>query len=161
MTRILAVLAFLIPSFAQALSCMPHSIEGVYKQAQASKARYLVVRGVLRFDESKLPKGNGEKDSQTPPITKIKGSLSGKAFTGKRFSSPFNHPITLEVGCIGPWCAGAKSDAEVIAFVRKDGDKYVVATDACGGFLFQHPRPDMLRALKQCHAGGKCVPKDY
>lgn len=159
MIRALAVVAALVPGMAQALSCMPHSIEAAYLDAKKSPSKFHVVRGTLTFDMKRLPKVDWNNQMATPKMTKIRATLSGKSFDGKGFTYPFNSNVTLKVACFGPWCAEPKSGKDVIAFVENGKHGPVVATDPCGGFLFQNPRPDMLRSLRKCHAGGKCERK--
>lgn len=154
----LAALIAVTPVSAIALSCTPHSVEVAYQQADADEARFVIVRGSLDFDAGELPKGGVENQGSTVPLTRIKATLLGRALSKKGFSTPFNKPVTLEVACYGPWCARPQIGHDVLAFVEVAQDGGVIATDPCGGYLFNSPVPKMIRAVKSCFAGKTCKP---
>ncbi|MEQ6249237.1 hypothetical protein ABMC89_10145 [Sulfitobacter sp. HNIBRBA3233] len=154
-----AALVILSPAAAQALSCLPHSVEAAYLEADASDARFIIVRGRLDFDRRAMPKVDWDNQQNTPPVTEISADFLGKSLSGGEFRLPFERAVTLRVECIGPWCASAPEGVDVLAFVelREDGPD-VIATNPCGGYLFGSPKPRMIRAVKDCAAGKSCVP---
>ncbi len=154
----LAALIAVTPVSAIALSCTPHSVEVAYQQADADEAPFVIVRGSLDFDVGELPTGGVENQGSTVPLTQIKATLSGRALSQKGFSTPFKEPVTLEVACYGPWCARPQIGHDVLAFVKLGQDGGVIATDPCGGYLFNSPVPKMIRAVKSCFAGKACKP---
>lgn len=155
---ILAAVLACAPMTATALSCMPHSVEAAFLQAQADEARFVVVRGQLEFDANKLPKVDYNNQSATPAMTRIKARITGQSLSRAGFVTSFDKKVTLAVACFGPWCAQPNSEGGVLAFVelRNDGD--VIATNPCGGYLFGAPTPAMLRSVQQCFAGRSCKP---
>ena len=155
---LIAALAW-VPVSAQALSCMPHSVQAAYLQADAAEARFVIVRGLLDFDRSALPKVDWDNQQATPPVTEITATLHGKSLSGGAFQLPFEKDVILQVDCIGPWCASVPEGAEVLAFVElRDGAADRIATNPCGGYLFATPTPLMIRAIEKCAAGAECTP---
>lgn len=146
------------PVAAAALSCMPHSVELAFGQAQAAEERFVVVQGRLGFNARKLPKVDYDNQLSTPAMTLIKGELRGVSLSAAGFKTPYRSKVTLAVACYGPWCASAKAGAEVLAFVELGTDGNVISTDPCGGYLFTEPTKKMIRAVEQCYAGGSCAP---
>lgn len=160
MIRLFALLTLLLPGAAQALSCLPHSVEGAFQEAQASDDRYIIVRGKLKFDASKLPKSHQAGQSATPDITRIPAQLIAKGLRDGAFSVPIRRRIMLEVECFGPWCARVPVGGEMLAFLKlTEKVEDVIAVTPCGGFLFAGPTRKMIKAVKVCAAGGPCVPK--
>lgn len=158
MRNLLIALALVLPQTAMALSCMPYSVETAYVEAREAKERYYVVRGALSFDPRKMPKVDLERQGDTQPMTHVPAELRGKALSKSGFAVPFDHDVTLAVACFGPWCADVPLKSDVLVFVRNTPEGYVIATNPCGGFLFADPNPAMIRAVKACFAGQRCVP---
>ena len=160
MRRLLAlVLACTLPLPAWALSCMPHTVEGAYAEADAAAERFVVVRGVLEFDKRLLPKVDFARQMDTPPMTLIPARLRGEALRKDGFTAPFVRELTLAVACYGPWCAQPESGKEVLAFVEQGTAGDVLATNPCGGYLFAEPSAELIRRVQACFAGAECVPE--
>ncbi|AXI49032.1 hypothetical protein C1J03_21235 [Sulfitobacter sp. SK012] len=149
--------ALVAPWPAFALSCMPHSVEAAFQGAKISDAEYIVVRGTLRFDHKLLPKTDWEHQQDTPPMTRIPVTLQGLSLSRAGFDVPFDRKVTLEVACLGPWCASA-NNGDVLAFVARGLSGYVLETNPCGGFLFGNPSPAMLKKVSACFQGKDCTP---
>lgn len=147
-----------MPVAATALSCMPHSVEAAFLEAQADEALFIVVRGQLSFDDQKLPKVDFENQQATPEMTLIEAQFTGNSLSRNGFSTPFDRPVTLAVACYGPWCANVKDSSDVLAFVELDADGEVIATNPCGGYLFSNPTQKMISAVKACFGGKTCKP---
>lgn len=154
----LAVALACAPVAATALSCMPHSVEAAYLEAQASDAKFVVVRGSLDFNARKLPKVDYNNQQATPDLTRIDAKLTGMSLSDAGFNTPYSKPVTLAVSCFGPWCASVQQGSEVLAFVELGAQGNVIATNPCGGYLFGTPTPKMIRAVKSCFAGKTCAP---
>ena len=162
LARVLAVCsAVLAPGAALALSCIPPDVAGTYQEAAASKSAYVVVHGTLVFDESLLPKTDWDHQEQTPQDTFIPARFTGKSMSKAGFKTPFDRDITLHVQCFGPWCGGAASGTEYLAFLERGDDGYVLSVNACGGFGFAEPGQKALKRVVTCYRGGTCEPKEY
>lgn len=172
----LAVLSLCSLAFApaQALSCLPHDVARTYEQAARSDETYIVVHGTLTFDESRLPKTDWQNQQKTPPNTLIPARLEGMSLTRKGFVARFNRPIMLNVQCLGPWCASAKSGTDYLAFLRRtgapsglgasgqsaSGGSYQLDINACGGMGFAAPSGQALETVVECFRGGPCHAQD-
>jgi len=154
--RIATLALLLLPVQVQALSCLPHSVETAFTDAVEAEGDFVIVRGALKFDTRKLPKVDWARQSDTPPLTQIEAVLNGKSLTSAGFAIPFDRKVTLEIACFGPWCAKPLSGSDVIAFVERRTEGFVVAANPCGGFLFDTPKPAVIRKLKACFAGKTC-----
>lgn len=155
MRALLVVIALLAPLPAVALSCLAPSIERSYAQADAAEKSYVVVHGRLTLDTDLFP--SGRSNGQKPPrLTQIAGTLTGKSLSTSGFRLPFDHKITLEVACFGPWCGSAKNGEDVLAFVRKDGAAYALEINPCGGNVFGEPKGEMLKTIAACMRDGGC-----
>ncbi|WP_323765922.1 hypothetical protein [Marinovum sp.] len=144
---------------AQALTCLPPDVAATYREAAESTDRYTVVVGALTFDETQLPVTDMANQQNTPPETRIAARLTGEALTRAGFTFPYDREITLNAQCFGPWCAGAVSGAEYLAFVNLDRAVPEVAITPCGGFAFGQPTEAMRQRVIACFNGGDCVPE--
>lgn len=158
MRFILLALALMTPLPALALSCIEPSVERSFQEYSDASETYVVVHGRLTFDSDKLPKSDFETQI-TPRMTKIPSLLIGKSLNRQGFALPFDHRITLEVACFGPWCGTAQDGGDVLAFLRKEADGYALAITPCGGGAYRGPSGKMLRAVEQCFRGGECAPE--
>jgi hypothetical protein len=147
--------AITFASPALSLSCLRPDVARSYGFAAEAEETYIVVHGRLTFDERRLPEAVG---NDSPPSTVIKAHVSGKSLTQAGFTSAFDRDITLEVGCYGPWCAGASSGEDYLLFLRKDASGYTYMADPCGSLGFAAPTSEMLNQVEQCMKGGHCKP---
>lgn len=155
-STILAATITVLATPAVSLSCLRPDVARSYKQAAEAEESYLVVHGTLTFDETELPEAVG---NESPPGTRIRAQMAGKALSQSGFDHPFDRQITLDVRCFGPWCGGAASGIPYLAFVERGEDGYTLTVDPCGSLGFPEPTEDMLRQVKTCFDGGKCGPK--
>lgn len=144
---------------AHALSCLPHDVAAVFQEAQDSEDRFMAIIGELTFDETRLPKADMDRQQDTPPDTLIPARLSGKALSRAGFTGEYAADIILNVQCYGPWCAGAHSGMEYLAFVNLDRDMPEVTITPCGGFGFPQPTEEMKQQVVSCYDGGDCTPR--
>lgn len=107
------------------------TVAQTFAQADASDDVYQVVKGLLTFDASEMPKG-GDNDAQGG---EVQATMVGDALTSEGFTAPFVAPVTLVVGCAGPWC-GSVGVGEQIAFLRQAEGRLELAVDPCPGSSF-------------------------
>ncbi|KIN62494.1 hypothetical protein Z946_1354 [Sulfitobacter noctilucicola] len=155
MRFMLFLLALMAPVPALALSCLAPSVERSFAQFDAAEEVYIVVHGRLTFDPDQLPEGMTQ-DPLPPNETLVPARLKGLSLTHSGFTLPFDQELTLEVQCAGPWCGGAQTGEDVLAYLRKDDGAYFLAISPCGGSVFGTPRPAMLKKVQRCLAGAKC-----
>ena len=141
-----------------ALSCMRPDVAYTFSQLEAAEEFYMVVHGRLTFDEGGLPVTDWDNQEDTPPSTPLPARLTGRSLSSSGFVTPFDHDITLDVQCFGPWCASAASGTEILAFVELRGDGYVFTLDPCYFHGFADPTPDMLDQVQACMRGERCEP---
>lgn len=153
-----ALLAILLatPTTAFSLSCSPYDAIDAYHDAAKSDDAYVVAHGKLSFDESKLPKVDWERQEDTKPDNFLSGRFQAKSLTRKGFSSPFEREIDINIQCMGPWCGGLANGVEYLVFLKRDGDRYVLETNACGGFAFAEPTQATLSEITACMQGKRC-----
>ncbi len=159
MIRFLTLLVALsLPMQAAALSCLRPSVARSYAEVAEAKEAYIVVHGRLTFDRRKLPR-DGNHGIKPPKLTKIPARLVGKSMSAKGFTVPFDHEVTLDVACYGPWCGSAENGGQVLAFVKRSNATYALDVNPCGGRVFDNPKPKMLKQVLNCHKGRGCKPK--
>lgn len=133
---------------------MPHSVEAAFVQAQEADTRFVIVQGRLDFTRGQVP-----KVQNTPPeMTLIEGRLTGSSLSTSGFSTPYANPVTIALACFGPWCPDLQQGGQVLAFVAVGPAGNVIATNPCGGYLFDNPTGRMISAVKSCFAGKACTP---
>lgn len=135
---------------------MPHTLENTLQEVVDSPDGYVAVHGVLTFDTALLPKVDWNAQQNTPPITKIPATLSGKSLTKNGFTSTFRRQITLAVNCLGPWCASAPNDKPVLAFLKQSRGQLSLSITPCGGHAFFSPKAKALKTVKRCFVSNTC-----
>ena len=148
-------IGLLLPVQAMALSCLPYGITDAYRDAAEADETYVIVRGTLRFDPGELPEVDLADQAATPALTVIRAEMSGVNVGQKGRRVPFTKPVRLEVRCFGPWCSQPQP-GDTLAFLLRKGQRYTLATDPCGGFLFGRPTAAQMRAVQQCLDGRLC-----
>lgn len=157
--RVLVFLvACMLPVQVAALSCIRPSVERSYAEAAAAKETYVIAQGRLTFNQRKLPR-DGDGTRKPAKLTRIDAQLVGKSMTSNGFNVPFDHPVTLEVACYGPWCGRAENGGQVLAFLKRSKGGYALDINPCGGRAFANPKAKMLKQVVQCHKGGNCKTK--
>ncbi|MEQ8899091.1 MAG: hypothetical protein RID23_18575 [Roseovarius sp.] len=153
-----AALAALIASPALSLSCMAPDAARTYQQLDEAEERYIAVHGALSFDESKLPETDLQDQGSTPKSTPLPAQLTGMSLSAEGFTTPFVHPVTLDVRCYGPWCAGMTSGTEVLGFVELRESGPVLTLDPCYSVTIPEPDEKMLEQVIGCMKGEACAP---
>lgn len=149
-------LAGLVSAPAFALSCAPYGVADAYKMADSSADRHIIVVGKLTFDERQLPETDWQRQLDTPPLTKIPASIVGQALNKNGFELPYSSALTLEVRCLGPWCASAKSGDTYMAFINVDAEPATVQAAPCGAGLFARPTQAQKSQAQACINNGPC-----
>ncbi|PIE13226.1 MAG: hypothetical protein CSA70_06595 [Rhodobacterales bacterium] len=145
---------------ARALSCVPWDVQSAYLEIAADPEPYVIARGTVTFNEKQLPKVDWNNQQNTRPLTRIKARFHGKSLTPNGFTNRFKTPITLNIRCFGPWCAGMASGIDYLAFLHKTGTGtgYELTVTPCGGHAFGTPSREMIKAVRTCFNGGRCRP---
>ncbi|WP_120499964.1 hypothetical protein [Roseovarius sp. EL26] len=146
---------------ALSLSCLPPDVARTFKTASEVEDLYVIVHGVLSFDEKRVPKEDFDNQENTPPDTFVPATLKGRSLGLDGYSQSFDQDITLNVRCFGPWCGGARSGIEYLAFLKKDDDGYLLELDPCGGMGFGQPTKEMLDTSALCMRGNICKEKAF
>lgn len=146
---------------ALALSCLPPDVARTYLKLQEARETYLVVHGTLTFDASGLPRTKSEYRADAPASTPIPARLTGEALSQEGFTTPFDRRITLDLRCLGPWCAGGRSGMEIMAFVKRGASGYAATLDPCYSTVFVDPTDQMLEQALSCMRGGDCEPQRH
>ncbi|WP_293451376.1 hypothetical protein [Planktotalea sp.] len=115
------------------------------------------MKGTLTFDANKLPKPIND-DMAGPDLTKIKGKITGKSLSRSGFKSTFSTDLTLEIKCFGPWCARAKSNSEVLVFLKQTQQGYTLTVQPCGSHILYQPTRADLNTAKRCYLANNCPP---
>ena len=147
-----------MPVQVAALSCMPWTVDDAVRRADESAQSYIVVHGVLQFNEKRLPVVDVAKQHKTPTSTRIAAKIKGTSLTSSGFSRPTDVALDLVVSCAGAWCAGVASGRPTLAFLETAGDSYVLRAALCSPMMFQNPSAEQLEAARACFSGGTCAP---
>ena len=117
----------------------------------------MIVRGTLRFDKRKLPRGDHTGQTKTPLRTVIPAEIEGVAMGPSGLREARAYKLELVVHCAGPWCARPKT-GDTLAFIRRQGSEYVLEATACGAYLFHKPNAEQTRAVQRCLNAKPCPP---
>lgn len=155
---IFLALSVAVPAPALALSCLAPDAARTYSQLDEAEERYVVVHGVLTFDDTKLPKTDMQDQAATPDSTPLPAQLRGKSLSPEGFTSPYDKAITLDVRCFGPWCASAASGTNILGFVEQRQGGPVLTLDPCYSTAFIDPDKAALEKVIGCMQGDACEP---
>ncbi len=151
-----AICAACLTTPAFALSCVPPDPAHSFVEADQAEAVYVVVYGKLSFDPSKSPVVDLEQQQAAPKDTEISARLTGKSLSPVGFEAPFDHDITLNIKCFGPWCGEAVQDVPYLAFVEQQDAGYRLIVEPCARWAFPEPDADALKKVQQCMQGESC-----
>lgn len=143
-----------------ALSCLRPDAAASFNRFAASEDLYVVLYGQFVFDETALPEPPRDNPNLTNRSNPIPATFIGHSLSRNGFRTPFGTGLTLDAQCLGPWCAGMASGVKTMAFVRKEGPKYTLSINPCGGVAFAQPTPEVLQQVTACMAGKSCIPQD-
>jgi len=151
--RFAAILA-LLAGQAQALSCVPPDVRWSYMHAQESEELYFVLRGRFDFEDYTLPEYT---DFQEDRSVSVPARFDGNFLTKRGFIAPRREEVTLIINCVGPWCGGAQSGTEYVAFAKETPSGLEVEVNACSWALLW-PTPEQEAQLIDCVNGRSCKP---
>ncbi|MEM7641102.1 MAG: hypothetical protein AAF366_01075 [Pseudomonadota bacterium] len=124
----LAGLMLAIAQPAAALSCQRPSIAGTFNALNAAEETYIMVRGTVASLPGEQSEPEGELNERQSYV--VQAQFTGDMATASGFDRPLDIPLTVEVGCAGPWCGGVP-EGEVIAFLEQRNGRYVLAAGPC------------------------------
>ncbi|MGB3245429.1 MAG: hypothetical protein WBB25_12915 [Sulfitobacter sp.] len=152
----LALAMMMMPLQAHALSCLAPSVSRTFHDVNAAPEVYVVVKGRLTVGTPKQPEL--DKSKQEPPkSTRLPARLRGTSMSQNGFNVPFDQRVTLEIACIGPWCGSVQNGEQVLAFVKREDNRYFLAINPCGGHVFSNPKPAMSKQVYSCFKGATCT----
>jgi len=160
MWRFLWLLLMWIPVQAAALSCVPWYPEDSFNRGQSSPDDYVVVHGALEFPKSRLPQVDWSNQQDVPPETRFSATLRDPVFLAgrsKRDVTAEDMEVTVIVRCAGPWCPGIEPGGTYLSFLRKVSDGYELEFGACEVMGWYEPDEDMMKRVRKCLAGRRCV----
>ena len=153
-SAVFAALLTVIGGHAHALSCIRPDPIMTFKQLAAAPENYFVLYGELTFDEDLLPSGGSDRPVGAP--APLPAQFRGTGLTKQGFTSTYISPVTLEIGCAGPWCGSARSGGNAIYLVAAPDPPVTMVAGACGGRIFADPSQEVLDMLASCMQGGAC-----
>jgi hypothetical protein len=137
---------------AAALSCLPPDAVRFYRDAQASAARFLIVRGTFA-PASGAPRERPDLGSR---VFEWSGRLTGASLGAESLSEPFDAEIVYRYVCFGYICSPGPQHGTFLAFVELTEAGPVLTTDTCNGWVVPHATDEEIARLLACHVEGKC-----
>jgi hypothetical protein len=152
MKHSLVLIAALVGSQAQALSCVQPDPVRTFQSVMAAPDTYVVLRGRVSEAEVLIPLPEGKTEDRPVPVWFI-----GTALTPDGFTQVLEGPMTVQISCAGPWCGSMLGNAEQIFFARVQDGNYTIDSGPCGGAAFAAD-PGTEALLTSCMRGDACVP---
>ncbi len=140
-----------------ALSCLRPDPARAFQAASDAPAAYVVLLGAFAFDADALPPAVSDTGQVLDPGP-IVARFVGNGLTLGGFNSPQARAIVVQPICAGAWCGRIEPGVQVMAFARKDGDRYVVEADPCGDWVFPAPDEATVTQIIACLRGQDCTP---
>ncbi|MCE0506092.1 hypothetical protein LR948_12040 [Roseivivax sp. GX 12232] len=137
---------------------MPADVARDYLMAEADNDLWVVVTGVLTFDEARLPKEDLGTEGKAAS-TDIPARLTGQSLGPDGFARAFDRDIVLRAICLGPWCGRTESGLRHLVFLEQQGADYVAQLSPCPAGLYPEPDPEDLARVTTCFTGGRCAPE--
>lgn len=139
---------------ALALSCARPDAARSFQNAAASTERYVILSGKFSFET--LPE---KLDGETLKQTQAQARFEGLLLTGDGFTEKVSADVTVELTCLGQWCAQVKPDADYLAFVQQSETALTWQIDPCNWAAFEAPTQEMIDTVTTCASGGTCTPE--
>ena len=145
------LLAVLHSAPAFALSCARPDPLDSYNHALRSNDTYVVMLGDFMYPEPPQP------DGYLPMGYELQAQFTGQVLGLRKFVDGFQVQLTVVVSCISTWCGQPPATkGNVLAFVRRNADRFVLSAGPCAGDWFLDPSTDTIRAIEICHRNGGC-----
>lgn len=159
MKRLLAVtcLLELTAGSANALSCLPPTIEGSYQDHARAKVPYILVSGYFTnkrnvvLGPERETKAGQRDESFTATFICHQGTRAG-------FDRPVKTAVAISTTCAGAWCGSVTMDAMLMTFLETTPYRYRLTVDPCSGSEFYSPTKDQKHRMLRCLRGGVCNP---
>ena len=129
------------------MSCIPDGIPDALDEVVNAQEGYVAVTGTLRLNEDDLPWPDPDT-MIAPDLSKAKARINGKALSRAGFKNKFKTDLTLEVACLGQWCARAKDKSRVLVFLKQTPQGYTLGLNPCGDHLFFEPAKADLKKVE-------------
>lgn len=155
LTRTLVFFTLLAAQPLHALSCIQPDVVRQYEHARDSEDTYSMVIGRIEpYGPIAVPEQDLTGQSDRRLDTRVR--LVGRSLTDRGFSTEFQRDVTLRVGCISVWCAGAPdTENEVFVTLRHEGDARLLDLGPCPSNALKWTADDEARVLN-CHRFQKC-----
>lgn len=154
---LIAALGLTVAQPAWSLSCLRPDIARDFANAAASEDSYILVKGDLFFDETKLPRREDATPSQMPEGADIPAWFDGYSLTSDGFTRRFQRDVILRVNCVASWC-GSTSKGAHLAFLKRADTDFIMQIGPCGGMAYRDPTPGQERTVTSCMRGEGCDP---
>lgn len=149
-----ATLAMLMASQAQALSCMRPDVARAFDWASQAEESYVVLLGRLDFEAPATRRGR----PNDPQDLHVAARFTGQSLGVSGFSATAPLDVSLAFTCAGPWCGSmTPSRGDVLAFVERSADGYVLNVGPCGGTTFERPTHAQIQQVESCMRGQACT----
>ncbi|MEM9797783.1 MAG: hypothetical protein AAF919_14920 [Pseudomonadota bacterium] len=129
---IFASLAISLAGPAAALSCLRPTVETSFAAAHEAAEEYVIAVGSIRVDPGQKapPVVGGVQGARDLSLT---GRVTGRLATLTGFDRSLDAPVTVEIGCAGPWCGSAPSEPSIL-FLQRTAEGYVLPEGPCPVF---------------------------
>ncbi|TFL18384.1 hypothetical protein [Jannaschia formosa] len=147
-TILAALMAATLAQPAAALSCLQPSVASSFGHAQESPLTYVLATGRM----TPLPGTARPVPRESLQVSSVqRARLDGHLASLSGFDRPISVPVQVETYCAGPWCGGVP-EGEVLLFLEKRGDTYVLLEGPCPQFALT-ATPEALDEALACLRG--------
>lgn len=153
---LLLALAAVLPGPAAALSCLPPDPVRLYTAARDSEDAFRIVHGRIIVEEPiLLPEPVDPPGDAEPAETDVR--ITGVSLSEGGFIHPFTAPVTLSLGCLGPWCAAPpRLDETVLMAVEIVEGGHRLSLGPCPSNALPTNAAGLERVV-ECHRWGRCA----
>ena len=153
MTRALAVLAFLLPEVAFALSCLPSNAAITLDRmlAQGQDARIAI--GVMH--------AMGSAPTQLRQDHTAIYAFDGVILTGSGWRTIEGMQISARVSCVSSWCGSLPPERLALYVLEETASGHDLPLHPCWEQAYPEPAPELVAALVRCQANGACEVADF
>ncbi len=157
MPRLIATAALLSAALAgqaQALSCLRPSVQASFAEADSSEAQYVLAVGRVQLLPGETIPDVGDDPNDREGYS-VRARFDGQLAAADGFTEDASFPLTVEVGCAGPWCGGVPLE-RVLVFIERRDDANVLVEGPCPMFVLD-ATPEVLEGALSCLRGEDCT----